>query len=124
MNRVIDYLIAHPPKDDGEKYALITAILRAMLIVPQLDDVSGHPEKLSPLVATIDGVPHVVVFNSIESAKEAREAAPYGLTMTGADIITRLVPGTALLVAADSGRIGFTPEMLDTIRADIAAGRA
>src|ERR1035437_1891033 len=73
LNGVIEHLIVHPRDGDEARYALITAILGAMLILPSGTDVSSDPAGLRPVVIDHEGTPHVVVFNSVEAARTMRE---------------------------------------------------
>lgn len=124
MNQVIDHLVENPRDDDAGRYALITALLRAMLIVPSGTDISDDPSLFQPLLVAVEGIQHMVVFNSISAAQGAREMAPFGVTMRGADVIVRVAPGMGLLLIADHGQIALTATMLAAVRNDIAAGRA
>lgn len=124
LNGVIEHLIVHPREGDEARYALITAILGAMLILPSGTDVSSDPAALRPVVIDHEGTPHVVVFNSVDAARTMRELAPFGLTMRGDDIIRRVARSHGLLVVVDGGMPGLPPAMLDAIRADLTSGRA
>jgi hypothetical protein len=124
MNRVLDELLVNPREGDAGRYALITSFLGAMLIVPSGADMISGKESFQPVLVEESGQPFMVVYGSAEAARRTEEIAPFGMTMTGADLVRLVASNLGLMVITDRGRMGLDPAFLNLIRADLASGRA
>lgn len=124
MNQILDHLIANPREDEGGRYALITSFLGAMLILPSGGDMVSGDGSFQPVLVEEGGERCIVVYSSKEAALQTQEMAPFGITVTGSDLVQRIGTGFGLMVVTDGGRLALDVALLGRIRADIAAGRA
>jgi hypothetical protein len=124
MNQVLDHLIANPRQDEGGRYALISAFLGAMLILPSGGDMVSGDGSFQPVLAEENGERLIVVYSSKEAALQTQDMAPFGITVTGSDLVQRIRTDFGLMVVTDGGRLALDAALLGRSRADIASGRA
>ncbi|WP_430868275.1 hypothetical protein [Demequina aurantiaca] len=124
MNQILDHLIANPRDDQAGRYALVTAFLGAMLILPSGGDMVTGDGSFQPVLSEENGERLIVAYGSKEAAMQTQDIAPYGVTATGADLVRRIGPEFGLMVITDSGKLALDSQFMGRIRADIDAGRA
>ena len=124
MNRALEELIQRPREGDGGRYALIESMLEAMLVVPSGGDMISGEGSFQPVLVEKDGQTYVVVYTSAEAAQKTREMAPFGMTMTGADVVRQLSPKLGLVVSSGKGDLALEARFLQVVRGDLQEGRA
>lgn len=124
MNRALEELIQRPLGGDEGRYALIESMLRAMLVVPSGGDMISGEGSFQPVLVEKDGQTYMVVYTSADAAQKTRDMAPYGMTMTGADLLRQLSPSLGLVVSSGHGDLALEARFLEVVRGDLQAGRA
>lgn len=98
-----------------EHDVLIRTFLDEVVVIPSVTDPTASAVK--PVLVDIDGVPHMVVGDSLEALKDTNTLASYALSMRGNDVARGVTPGHALLVRTRLGGFAIDEALLDEIRA-------
>jgi hypothetical protein len=98
-----------------ENDALINAFLDAVVVVPSGSD----PGKGSfePVMVDIDGISHMLVCDSLAAAGEAKDLAPFAVSMRGIDVVRGVTPGHAVLLRTPKTGFAIDEALLNEIRA-------
>lgn len=93
---------------------LINAFLDAVVVVPSGTNPGKDP--LEPVMIDIDHVSHMLVCDSLATANNATDLAPYGVSMRGSDVVRGTSPGFAILVRTTSTGFAIDEALLNEIR--------
>lgn len=111
----LDVLAAAAARGGKQEHdALINAFLDAVVVVPSGADPSKSP--LEPVLVEIDGVSHMLVCDSLGTARKATDLASYAVSMRGSDVVRGTVAGFAVLVRTTSSGFALDEALLDEIR--------
>lgn len=99
----------------AEHDVLIRTFLDEVVVVPSTTDPTASAVK--PVLVKIDGVPNMVVGDSLDALKDTNAPASYAFSMRGNDVVRGVTPGHALLVRTRMGAFAIDEALLDEIRA-------
>jgi hypothetical protein len=99
----------------NDQDALIEAFLAAVIVVPLASDPTTGP--FEPVMTDIDGVPHMLVCDSLAATHEVQDLARFATSMRGLDVVRGLQPGYAILVRTPSTRFALDEALLGEARA-------
>ncbi|MFB7892975.1 hypothetical protein ACFC1I_12310 [Microbacterium sp. NPDC056044] len=99
---------------------LVAAFLDAPVVLPSATDPMTSPTQ--PVLVTIDGIQHVVIFDSLATAGQVSHLARYAASMRGRDALRGVRPGLGVLVRTAHSGFDLSPQLLDEIRAKQTSG--
>ena len=76
MNQILDLFLAHPRDDEGGRYAFITALLGAMLILPSGGAMVLGVGSFQSVLVEENGACHIVMFDFEEASATAHALRP------------------------------------------------
>ncbi len=95
--------------------ALIEAFVAAIVVVPLATDPTSGP--FNPVLTDVDGVPHMLVCDSLAATRDVQDLATFATSMRGLDVITGLQPGYAVMVRTPSTAFAIDERLLGEVRA-------
>lgn len=110
----LDALALELRTDQSKIREAVQVFLGATVAMPVSVTEDGKPR--APLQSTIDGVEYILVATGEQAAGRTADQAPYGIPMTGADVIRGLAPGMGIVVNATVGAFTLPPDLVDRLR--------
>lgn len=93
---------------------LIATFLETTVVVPSATDPTTTP--IQPVLVDVNGVKHVAVFDSLESAARVTNLASFAASMRGRDIARATRPELGILVSTASSGFDLSTALLSEIR--------
>lgn len=103
----------------SEQDALINGFLNATVFVPTATEPSEG--QLVPILADVDGVPHLLVCDSLDSVTSATDLAKRVASVRGIDAVRGTPEGHAILVKTAKNGFGIPEPLIREIRRRFAA---
>lgn len=115
----LDMIAVAVERGAATREGLVRELLGSTLAAPRSEDPTGG---IVPLLAEIDGVPHMVVATSMAGLQKSASAANFAVTLRGEDVIRGLNPSYGVFVNTVSIAFARSPQLLAELRAGLAEG--
>lgn len=116
---VIDMIAVAVERGEATRESLVRELLVSPLAAPTSEDPAGG---FVPLLAEIDGVPHMVVATSTAGLRKSASAARFAVTLRGEDVLRGLDPAYGVFVNTPSTSFALSPQLLGELREESARG--
>jgi len=93
---------------------LIEVLLTSKIVIPTPDEPKGGG-GFTPVVATVNGSPRIVIAASFDSAARSRGVAEYAMSVEGKYIFSVVKQGVGIQLNTVAGEVDFPPELCAAI---------
>ncbi|WP_347108007.1 hypothetical protein AAHB33_13965 [Paenarthrobacter sp. S56] len=115
----IDMVAVAVEHGEATREGLVRELLGSTLAAPTSEDPTGG---FVPLLAEIDGVPHMVVATSTAGLQKSASAANFAVTLRGEDVIRGLDPNYGVFVNTASTAFALSPQLPGGVASRTRAG--
>lgn len=95
---------------------LVTALMETTVVIPTPDEPKGTG-TFTPVIATVNGTPRLVVAASLEAAARSRDVAEFAMSVEGKYVFAVVKEGVGIQLNTVVGSVDFSPELCaDVVR--------
>ncbi len=93
---------------------LVEALMETKIVIPTPDEPKGGG-GFTPVIATVDGSPRLVIAASFEAAARSRDEAQFAMSVEGKHIFAIIKEGVGIQLNTVAGSVDFPPELCASV---------